>query len=143
MRAQIIADASAISLTTAIQQMIEPGSCIRTDGWTGYLSLDKYGYTHQVVSKEAIIGENTLPIVNRVVALIQRWLLGTYQGAVRASHLDYYLDEYTFRFNRRKSKSRGKLFYRLVQQAVSICPVENKWIRGGKHDRSKAVKNQT
>jgi hypothetical protein len=50
-------------------------------------------------------------------------LLGTHQGAVSHKHLDYYLDEFTFRFNRRRSKSRGKLFYRLAQQAVMIDPV--------------------
>jgi len=64
------------------------------------------------------VGENVLPLVNTVASLMKRWLTGTHQGAVRPSHLDYYLDEYTFRFNRRRSKSRGKLFYRLLQQAV-------------------------
>jgi hypothetical protein len=64
-----------------------------------------------------------MPRVHRVAALLQRWLLGTHQGAVSREHLDYYLDEYTFRLNRRRSKSRGKLFYRLVQQAVAVEPV--------------------
>jgi carotenoid cleavage dioxygenase-like enzyme len=63
-----------------------------------------------------------LPRVHRVVSLLKRWILGTHQGAVREEHLDYYLDEFTFRFNRRKSASRGKLFYRLVQQAVQVEP---------------------
>ena len=62
---------------------------------------------------------------------MKRWLLGTYQGAVEPDHLDYYLDEFTFRFNRRTSHSRGKLFYRLVEQAVAIGPVPAKNIRGG------------
>ena len=61
-----------------------------------------------------------LPGVHRVASLLKRWLLGTHQGAVRSQHLDYYLDEFTFRFNRRKSQYRGKLFYRLVQQAVCL-----------------------
>ena len=64
-----------------------------------------------------------LPRVHRVVSLLKRWLLGTHQGAIRHEHLDYYLDEFTFRFNRRKSTSRGKLFYRLAQQAVQVEPV--------------------
>jgi hypothetical protein len=55
--------------------------------------------------------------------LLKRWLLGTHQGAIGQEHLDYYLDEFTFRFNRRKSASRGKLFYRLVQQAAQVQPV--------------------
>jgi hypothetical protein len=88
------------------------------------------GYVHRVARKEAAVGENLLPLVNRVVALLKRWLLGTHQGAVRGSHLDYYLDEFTFRFNRRSSRSRGKLFYRLVQQAVAVDPVPAQEIRG-------------
>jgi hypothetical protein len=60
--------------------------------------------------------------VHLVVSLLKRWLMGTHQGAVSHKHLAYYLDEFTFRFNRRKSASRGKLFYRLVQQAVCVEP---------------------
>lgn len=63
-----------------------------------------------------------LPRVHRVISLLKRWLLGTNQGAVSQKHLDYYLDEFTFRFNRRRSKSRGKLFFRLAQQAVARIP---------------------
>jgi len=63
-----------------------------------------------------------MPHVHQVVSLLKRWLLGTHQGAVTPEHLDYYLDEFTFRFNRRRSRSRGKLFFRLVQQAVAIDP---------------------
>ena len=89
------------------------------------------GYGHRVVREDAYLGDNLLPLTNRVASLLKRWLLGTHQGAVRASHLDYYLDEFTFRFNRRTSRSRGKLFYRLVQQAVAIDPVPAKEIKGG------------
>ena len=63
-----------------------------------------------------------MPRVHRVASLLDRWWLGTYQGAIRPQHLDYYLNEFTFRFNRRTSRSRGKLFYRLVQQAPAITP---------------------
>ncbi len=93
--------------------------------------LDKLGYEHEVIRKEAAVGRNLLPKVNKVVSLVKRWLLGTYQGGIHLSHLDYYLDEYTFCFNRRTSRSRGKLFYRLVQQAVAMDPVLAKAIRGG------------
>ena len=67
-----------------------------------------------------------------MASLLKRWLLGTHQGAVSPKHLDYYLDEFTFRFNRRKSRSRGKLFYRLVQQAVQVEPVPYRNLVGGK-----------
>ena len=72
-----------------------------------------------------------LPRVHLVVSLLKRWLVGTHQGAVSLQHLDYYLDEFTFRFNRRKSHSRGKLFYRLLQQAVAVEPVPYKAVVGG------------
>ncbi|MBW2308121.1 MAG: transposase, partial [Deltaproteobacteria bacterium] len=81
------------------------------------------------------VGENLLSLVNRVASLLKRWLQGTHQGAIRTSHLDYYLDEFTFRFNRRTSRSRGKLFYRLVQQAVDIAPITGQDIHGGRNIR--------
>ncbi len=77
------------------------------------------------------ISSELLPRVHRVVSLLKRWILGTHQGAVSHEHLDSYLDEFTFRFNRRKSRSRGKLFYRLVQQAVAVQPVPYKSLVGG------------
>ena len=80
-------------------------------------------------------GENLLPLANRVASLLKRWLLGTHQGAVSATHLDYYLDEYTFRFNRRTSGSRGLLFLRLMQQAVDLSPVPAKELLGGRRFR--------
>ena len=64
-----------------------------------------------------------MPRVHRVISLLKRWLMGTHQGAVSHKHLDYYLDEFTFRFNRRRSKSRGQLFFRLAQQALTVDPV--------------------
>jgi len=66
-----------------------------------------------------------------VASLLNRWLLGTHQGAVSYIHLDYYLDEFTFRFNRRTSRSRGKLFQRLVEQALAVDPVPYKRLVGG------------
>jgi len=64
-----------------------------------------------------------MPRVHLVIALLKQWLLGTHQGAVSQKHLDHYLDEFTFRFNRRRSKSRGKLFFRLAPQAFAVEPV--------------------
>lgn len=118
-----IADASAGSLMRFITENVEAGSLIRTDGWRAYGSLPERGFGHEVARKSAEVGEDLLPLAHRVASLLKRWLLGTHQGAVHSSHLDYYLDEFTFRFNRRTSRSRGKLFYRLVQQAASAEPV--------------------
>lgn len=122
-RLRAVRDAFAASLLPAIAEAVEPGSVARTDGWKGYNSLDQQGYIHEIARKEADVGENLLPCCNRVASLLKRWLLGTHQGAVSHEHLDYYLDEYTFRFNRRTSRYRGKLFYRLVQQAAAVEPV--------------------
>ena len=96
-----MADASAASLEPAIVAAIEVGSQIRTDDWKGYGGLGRLGYRRQVVRSGAQVGENLLPLANRVASLLKRWLLGTHQGAVSAAHLDYCLDEFTFRFNRR------------------------------------------
>ena len=130
-RLRRVLDAGAESLIPAVQESVEPCSIVRTDGWSSYERLASTGYEHIIARHTADVGENLLPLVNRVAALLKRWLQGTHQGAVRISHLDYYLDEFTFRFNRRTSRSRGKLFFRLVQQAVSIAPVKGQNIRGG------------
>ena len=120
-----IKDASAASLHPFVVNNTESGSVIHTDGWEGYSGLDKQGYSHKVTvlrgRKES--ASELLPRVHRVVSLLKRWLMGTHQGAVSHEHLDYYLDEFTFRFNRRNSRYRGKLFYRLLQQAVAVEPM--------------------
>lgn len=118
-----VEDAAGESLEPAVWQMVEPGSVVHTDGWRGYNGLTELGYTHKVIRKNPDLGDNLLPLVNRVASLLKRWLLGTHQGAVEPAHLAYYLDEYTFRFNRRTSKSRGLLFYRLICQAIDLEPV--------------------
>jgi len=119
-RLAVIPDASSKSLLKFISENVEEGSHIRTDGWKGYNKIIKNNYQHTVLKS------NDLIICHLVASLMKRWLLGTYQGAASKQHLDYYLDEYTFRFNRRKSASRGKLFYRIVQQAVITPPVNSK-----------------
>lgn len=115
-----INDASADSLEAAVEEAVVPGAKVKTDGWKGYSGLGALGYEHEVVRATADIGDNLLPQCHRVASLVKRWLGGTHQGAVSHEHLAYYLDEYTFRFNRRTSKSRGMLFYRLLQSAVAI-----------------------
>jgi len=130
-RLKQIEDASAKSLELAIQEMVEPGTLVKTDGWKGYNGLESLGYKHRNVRETATVGDNLLPLCHRNASLIKRWLNGTHQGAVSHEHLGYYLDEYTFRFNRRTSRYRGKLFYRLLQNAVAIDTVPYKDITKG------------
>jgi transposase-like protein len=123
-RMSVIDAASVENLHSFVQASVEPGSTVHTDGWPGYRGLAAKGYEHQVTKilgrkKEA---SRLLPRVHRVASLVKRWLLGTHQGAVSHQHLVYYLDEFTFRFIRRKSRSRGKLFFRLVEQALATAP---------------------
>jgi transposase-like protein len=125
-RMRRVPDASATSLEGFIGDNVEPGALVQTDGWRGYLGLSEAGYIHQAGKQGRLdipdAGEDILPRVHRVASLLKRWLLGTHQGAISSDHLDYYLDEFCFRFNRRASTYRGKLFYRLVQQAVQVGP---------------------
>src|SRR5207253_6758188 len=117
-------DASGGSLHPFIESSVEPGSTIHTDGWLGYSGIDKKGYGHEIspIRGRPREASKLLPRVHRVASLLKRWLLGTHQGAVEPQHLAYYLDEFTFRFNSRTSKSRGKLFCRLMQQAAATEP---------------------
>jgi transposase-like protein len=136
-RLRRIEDASSDSLEAAIKETVEPGTLIKTDGWAGYTGVKALGYGHEVIRKTADVGDNLLPLCHREASLIKRWLGGTHQGAVSREHLGYYLDEYTFRFNRRTSKSRGLLFYRLLQNAVVVEHTGYKAmilsVRGRKH----------
>jgi len=121
-RIVLIPNASAMSLNAAIAENIEPGSTLETDGWRGYNQVEQNGYIRKTVRKEDMLSspENLLPQCHLISSLLQRWLLSTLQGAVRKQYLQDYLNEYIFRFNRRKSGSRGKLFFRLIQNAVRI-----------------------
>ncbi len=121
------------NLIPFIRESINPGASIHSDGSAAYGKLRKEGYKHQrtVHLGSAIPAHDSMPGVHRVAALLQRWLLGTHHGAIQPKQLDYYLDEFVFRFNRRTSKSRGLLFYRLLQQAVVTRPVTYKKVAGG------------
>ncbi|MGH7203342.1 MAG: IS1595 family transposase, partial [Candidatus Levyibacteriota bacterium] len=122
-RLKHIPNATSKTLENAITELVAPGSVISTDGWRGYNTLRQKGFTHVVVKhKSQEPGEDPTPLVHRVASLLKRWLLGTHQGAQIFSHLHYYLDEFTFRFNRRKATSRGLLFLRLIQQALQVDP---------------------
>lgn len=124
-RMRVVADFTANDLCGFVGEAVEPGSTVRTDGLNSYLALPRYGYLHDRVVQQDYpdVGCDLLPGVHLVASLLKRWLLGTHQGRVSRDHLGYYLDEFTFRFNRRKSRHRGKLFYRLIQQAVALDPV--------------------
>ena len=112
-RMQVIKDATSPVLLKSIQEMIESDSIVQTDELTSYPMLTKNGYRHKPVKKEPT--KDSTPLVHRVASLVKRWLLGTHQGGVHLVNMQSYLDEYVFRFNRRTSLSRGKLFYRLTQ----------------------------
>lgn len=134
-RMSVIPDVSATSLHDFILNNVDIGSEVRSDGWTGYKGIETLGYKHIVtnISASEDSAHVVMPCVHRVASLLDRWWLGVHQGAIRSSHLDYYLDEYTFRFNRRTSRARGLLFYRLMEQAVDCAPVSRQMIIGGKH----------
>ena len=121
-RLRCIPNLTKATLHGFIAQTIAPASTVRTDGWPAYMGLDGYIHDRQIQRHKGET-EHVLPRVHRVISLLKRWLLGTHQGAIGYQHLDDYLDEFTFRFNRRTSASRGKLFYRLAQQAVLAAPV--------------------
>jgi transposase-like protein len=121
-RLRHIPDVTRKTLHGFIEEVIEPGATVQTDGWAAYLEMQ--GYVHQALiqARQPAAADHLLPRAHRVISLLKRWLMGTHQGAVAPEYLQDYLDEFTFRFNRRTSASRGKLFYRLAQQAVQVPP---------------------
>jgi transposase-like protein len=123
-RLRRVPDVSGQALGPFVNETVEPRTRVLTDGWSGYCGLSKLGYDHVVINQSASPSPAhvLMPGVHHVASLLKRWLLGTYQGAVSNEHLNYYLDEFTFRFNRRRSRSRGLLFYRLLEQAVHTDP---------------------
>ena len=124
-RLRRIADDSTASVIPFVKLVVQPGAQVRTDGSAAYRALSELGFAHQrtVILGSAIPAHVSMAGVHRVAALVQRWILGTHHGSVQPEHLDAYLDEFVFRFNRRTSNSRGMLFYRLLQQAVVTAPV--------------------
>jgi len=125
-----IPDTTGETLIPTIKTLVIPGSKIETDGWLGYSKLSNFGYEHSVIKNS--INDEPLPQVHLVISLLKRWLLGTHQGGIQSSHLDYYLDEFTFRFNRRTSRSRGLLFRRVLENAVLMPPVREADLRSVK-----------
>jgi transposase-like protein len=129
-----IPDITAASLEGFVEDAVEPGTVVYTDGYRGYASLGAGGYIHvpTAISDTGDPARVVMPRVHLVASLLKRWLLGTHQGAVRPQHLDYYMDEFAVRFNRRGSNHRGLLFYRLLEQAVQIEHVPLTAIVGGR-----------
>jgi transposase-like protein len=123
-RMQRVDDVSGASLVPFVCAVVESGSEVHTDGWKGYNGLSEQGYRHRLtkISGSGDPAHVSMPGVHRVAALLKRWLLGTHQGSVTAEHLDAYLNEFAFRFNRRHSRRRGLLFLRLLQNAVVTPP---------------------
>src|SRR5665811_1181048 len=123
-RMKRIPNASEDVLTDFVLEHVERGAEVHTDAWAGYNGIGRHRFDHVItnVATSEDPAHVLMPEVHRVISLLKRWLMGTHQGGVSHKHLDYYLDEFTFRFNRRKSTSRGKLFYRLAQQAVAVEP---------------------
>ena len=133
-RLACISDLSAESLLAAIEAAVEPGAVVYTDHFKGYAGLAAAGYIHYptAISSTGDPAHVVMPRVHRIASLLKRWLLGTHQGAVRPQHLDDYLAEFTFRFNRRSSNHRGLLFYRLLEQAVQLEHVPVSAIASGR-----------
>jgi transposase-like protein len=129
-----IPDISSATLVSFIKSVVAEGAVVHTDGLTNYKKISEHGYIHHPTSISASgkPAHDILPRTHRVASLLGRWCMGTHQGAISDAHLDYYLDEFTFRFNRRSSKSRGLLFYRLVEQSVQTLPSPYKKLIGGK-----------
>lgn len=127
-RMRVIADASTATLSGFIADTVEPGAIVVTDGWPAYRRITAAGFTHEPRNQSAAkaLGEDPgtlLPDVHRVASLAKRWLAATHQGAVEKDQLQSYLNEFCFRFNRRHSRARGMLFYRVLELAVGHQPV--------------------
>ncbi|MEA3438171.1 MAG: IS1595 family transposase [Thermodesulfobacteriota bacterium] len=132
-RMRHVSDASGNSLVPFVRDMVKPGTMIYTDGWGGYNDLPKYGYKRKKValSDSGNPAHVSLPGVHRIASLFKRWMLGTHQGSFNPEHLQAYLEEFTFRFNRRTSRSRGLVFRRLIEQAVATGPITDSKVRHG------------
>ena len=140
-RLRHVPDVSGKSLVGFVTDVVAPGSVVKTDGWPGYSRLTTHNYTHQVtvISSSGDPAVVVMPSVHFVAALLKRWMLGTFHGGVSREHLGYSLDEFTFRYNRRTSRARGLLFYRLLEQGVQTdhTPTAEFFLGAGRGPRPK------
>ena len=127
-RMRHVSDASAKSLQGFLRDCVEAGSEVHTDGGSSYAGLERHGYRHTVTPTrgDTAILQAEFSHVHLVTSLLKRWLLGTHHGSVGPRHPQLYLDEFAFRFNRRKSRHAGKIFSRLVEQMIAHQPVAYK-----------------
>lgn len=121
-RMKHIPNATAKTLQSFIRDTIKPGALIHTDGWGSYRGIDKEGFDHDMITAESVGVDELMPRIHLVASLFKRWLLGTHQGRFEEKYLNDYLEEYTFRFNRRTSKARGMLFFRVIENALVTQP---------------------
>ncbi len=140
-RMAVLGDASTATLTSFVRENVEPGARVITDGWQGYNGITQDGYFHEPRNQKAARArgedpQELLPAIHRVASLCKRWLLGTHQGSVDPAHLPAYLNEFVFRFNRRHSRSRGMLFYRVMELAVGHDPVRFSDLLVNTHNRT-------
>jgi hypothetical protein len=122
-RMKWIPEKASYVLVAGVQELIEPGSLVETDGWQAYMAMARHGYRHKrriqsSGNRAKVREENLLPRVHKVASLFKRWIMGTYHGKVDLKYLPHYLDEFVFRFNRRTSRSRGLLFQRLLENCA-------------------------
>jgi len=124
-RMRRIPSASGIHLVRFVSDVVAPGSEVQTDAWHGYDPLSRENYVRRItnLSQSGDPAHVVMPGVHRVASLMKRWILGTHQGSVATEHLQGYLEEFTFRFNRRTSRSRGLVFRRLLEQTVATGPI--------------------
>ena len=123
-RFRCVDQADAANIEAFVQDYVLPKTVVVTDGLPSYRRLAEKGYDHHpyVMSSGDEAVRKELDHIHLVISLLKRWLIGTHQGAIRPEHLQSYLDEFAFRFNRRLSLHRGKLFHRLIQQSVTLRP---------------------
>lgn len=121
-RMKHIQSATTKTLHSFIKSTVKPGALIHTDGWRSYRGIDKEGFDHDRIVAESVGVDELMPRIHLVASLFKRWLLGTHQGRFEEKYLDDYLEEYTFRFNRRTSKARGMLFFRVIENALVTQP---------------------
>ena len=131
-----IPDASGAPLLPFIQDSISSDATLVTDGRRGYNKVVGYGYTKEIkkLSNSDDFAHVLMPGVHRLASLLKRWILGTHQGSASGRHLQACFEEYTFRFNRRNSRSRGLVFKRLVEHSLLTKPVTKTDIVGGYWD---------
>ncbi len=124
-RMRVIPNTQRQTLEDFITDVVELGSIVHTDAKKEYDRIDQLGYTHQITNQSSWNDRAhvSMPGVHRVASLVKRWVLGTHQGGLARQHLDAYLEEFVFRFNRRASRNRGLVFYRLLEQCLRTSPL--------------------